>query len=57
MGGDAESLLTNTQNSICSHLPWALAEGGLSGLEMCEDNLWLVALGKELKEQLPGSLC
>ena len=55
MAGDAESLLKGTtQNFVCSHLPWALAEGGQSGLEMLEENLGLVVLGRELKEQLPG---
>ena len=42
------------KNLICSHLHWALAEGGL---EILEQSLWLVALGRELKEQPPGSLC
>ena len=40
-----------------SHLPWAAAEGGQSGLEMHEESQGLVALGRELKEQPPGSLC
>ena len=32
-------------------------EGGQSELETYEESLELVALGKELKGQLPGSLC
>ena len=39
-----EPLKANTQNFICSHLPWALAEGGQSGLETREESLGLVAL-------------
>ena len=38
-------------------LTWGPAEGGQSGLEMLEKSLRLVALGRELKEQPPGSLC
>ena len=56
MGGDAESLLTNTQNSICSHLPCGPAEEWQSALKMWEESLELVALGREVKEQMPGSL-
>ena len=47
----------NAQNFICSHLPWAPTEEVQSGLETCEENLVLVALGRELKGQPPGSLC
>lgn len=42
---------------MCSHLPCALAERGQSGLELCEENPWLVALWIEFKGQLPGFLC
>ena len=45
------------QNLVCSHLPWDPAEGEQSGLETLEKTLGLVALGRELKKQLPGSLC
>ena len=45
------------KNSICSHLPWAPAQGGQSGLETQEESLELVALGRYLREQPPGSLC
>ena len=47
----------NAQYFVCSHLPGVPAEGGLSGLEMLEESLGLVALGRELEEQSPGSLC
>ena len=58
MAGDAESLLrAKAQNFVGRHLPWVLAEAGLSGLETLEESLGLVALGRQLKEQLPGSLC
>ena len=41
--------MANEQNFICSHLTWAPAEGGQSGLEMLEESLGLVDLGRELK--------
>ena len=52
MARDADSLL-NCQYTkfVCSHVPWALAQG----LETHEQSVGLVALGKELEEQLPGS--
>ena len=34
-----------------------MVEVGQSGLEMLEESLGLMALGRELKEQPPGSLC
>ena len=58
MARDAESLLKVRHTKFhCSHLPWALVEGRQSGLEMLEERLGLVALGRELKEPTPGSLC
>ena len=39
---------------MCSHLPWL---GRHSRLELLEESLGLVALGRELKGQPPGSLC
>ena len=58
IAGDIGShYVVNMQNSIFSHLPCATAEGGQSGLEVHEKNLGLVALGRELMEQPPGSLC
>ena len=35
MAEDSESLLKgNAQNIVCSHLPWALAKGGHTGLQI-----------------------
>ena len=45
---------------ICSHVPWGPAKGReaeWSGPEMLEERLGTVALGRELREQLPGSRC
>ena len=39
------SYKANVHNLICSHLTWAPAERGQSGLEMLEESL-----GKELKD-------
>ena len=50
------SYRAKAQNFVCSHIPWAPAEGEQSGLETLEKSLRLVALGRELKEQLPRSL-
>ena len=58
MAGDAESLLKGQSKKFyLQPIPWALAEGEQSGLEMLEDHLRLVAMGRELKVQPPGSLC
>ena len=58
MAGDTESLLKG-QCTKFSLQPLTLGsgEGGQSRLEMCEESLGLVALERELKDQLPGSLC
>ena len=45
--GNAESLLKGQHtNFICSHLLWALAEGGQNGLEKLEKSLGLVTREK-----------
>ena len=58
-GRDAGTFLKGQHtNCICSQLPWATAEGGQSRLEPCEESLGLlVALGRDMKGQLPGCLC
>ena len=57
MDEDKESLSQGqcTKFSL-QHVPWAVAEGGKSGLETPEESLGLVALERELKGQPPGSL-
>ena len=52
--GDIENLLKDQCTKF--HLQ-GMEEGGQSGLEMHEESLGLVALGRELKEKTPGSLC
>ena len=43
-------------NLIYSHLSLAMVEERWSGLESCEEKLGFVAVGTELKRQLPGFL-
>ena len=58
MAGDSESLLKGPKHKILFAATYTVpGEGGHSGLEMLEDSLGLVALGRQLKEQPPGSLC
>ena len=49
-------LKDHTLYSVCSHLHWAPAEVGQSGVEMPEESLGLLALGRELKSQASRSL-
>ena len=58
MTRDAHNLSrANAQNFTCIHLFWAVAEGEQSELDMCDENLGLVALGRKLKGQPSGCLC
>ena len=53
IAGDAESPLKSQSTNFGSNLlHWAPAKGGQSRLEMIKESLGLVALGRELKEQL-----
>ena len=56
MAGDAETLLKVQHTKFCLQPLTVGSNTGQSRLEMCE-SLGQVALGRELKEQLPGSLC
>lgn len=42
---------------ILNHSPRALAKGGQHGLELPEESLQEKALGRDMGERLPGSLC
>ena len=57
LGMQPPSSWDNTQNFTCSYLPWDPAVVRQSGLELCVESLRFVALEKELKGQLLGSLC
>ena len=49
----APSQKVNAKNLIHSHLPWAPAEGGQSGLDTNEERQVTLIVGRELKKQLP----
>ena len=57
MAGDSENLLKGQCTKF--HLqPLTLHSArGQNELQMLEETLGMVALGRELKEQLPGTLC
>ena len=55
--GEKRSLRETHRLFIHSHSPWAPVKGGQCILELPEENLEWQALGRDMGEQLMGSLC